>query len=508
MPTDFHYVPLTPEPLSGPEFIDQTERAINELGANIDDAQNVANQAITTANNAVTTANDALLEAQNAGADADAAQSTANTALSTANTALADAATAISTANNAFDTAAIADSNAGDALDTANTALATAETASSVAATAGQNAEQSLMTASAALDYAERAIGIFAVTAEAVDANEEYDGAEKLYLTNGSADTPNANLPSDLSAPIYFEVFITDDGASVTQTAWDTTAQKVFTRCGSVNDSDPDNPVVTWTPWNSVAVPETVKNVTVEANPSGQPAGTYLVITFDTETGDETVYINLSQVIGAYTAGNGAIDVSADNQISLKLDTTGDNPLTVTENGLAINAAVGVPSGFIGMWSGGTEQIPAGWLLCDGENGTPDLRDRFIVGAGTTYAVGDTGGAASVTPAGSISNTTAGGTVANTTITTATMPNHYHTISGGNNNYFAARGYGGGGNYGMTNINEPNITNSTYVGINWSGGGDGAHNHGFTGTSHGHTFTGAALENRPPYYALAYIMKV
>jgi hypothetical protein len=88
------------------------------------------------------------------------------------------------------------------------------------------------------------------------------------------------------------------------------------------------------------------------------------------------------------------------------------------------------------------------------------------------------------------------------------MSNHHHTIEGGNSNYFVARGYGGGGNYGMTNIGEPNIAHSTYVGIKWSGGGDGARNRGFTGTSHGHTFIGAALENRPPYYALAYIMKV
>ena len=52
-----------------------------------------------------------------------------------------------------------------------------------------------------------------------------------------------------------------------------------------------------------------------------------------------------------------------------------------------------LPAGGIILWSGAVDAIPAGWVLCDGENSTPDLRDRFVVGAGGGYAVGDTGGA-------------------------------------------------------------------------------------------------------------------
>jgi hypothetical protein len=51
-----------------------------------------------------------------------------------------------------------------------------------------------------------------------------------------------------------------------------------------------------------------------------------------------------------------------------------------------------VPSGGIIMWSGSIGAIPAGYYLCDGTNGTTDLRDRFVVGSGSTYAVGNTGG--------------------------------------------------------------------------------------------------------------------
>ena len=53
-----------------------------------------------------------------------------------------------------------------------------------------------------------------------------------------------------------------------------------------------------------------------------------------------------------------------------------------------------VPAGTIALWSGAVSAIPAGWALCDGGSGTPDLRGRFVVGAGGDYAVGDTGGAA------------------------------------------------------------------------------------------------------------------
>src|SRR5690606_35053309 len=60
-------------------------------------------------------------------------------------------------------------------------------------------------------------------------------------------------------------------------------------------------------------------------------------------------------------------------------------------------SGIGVPSGVIMMWSGSTSTIPAGWFLCNGSNGTPDLRNRFIVGAGSTYGVGATGGANEVT---------------------------------------------------------------------------------------------------------------
>jgi microcystin-dependent protein len=72
-----------------------------------------------------------------------------------------------------------------------------------------------------------------------------------------------------------------------------------------------------------------------------------------------------------------------------------------------------VPQGGIIMWSGSVANIPNNWQLCDGTNGTPDLRGLFVVGAGGAYAVGATGGANTVT------------------LTQAQIPAHNHTGSTG-----------------------------------------------------------------------------
>lgn len=52
-----------------------------------------------------------------------------------------------------------------------------------------------------------------------------------------------------------------------------------------------------------------------------------------------------------------------------------------------------LPVGIITLWYGSIGSIPSGWVLCNGANGTPDLRNKFLVGAGSTYAVDETGGA-------------------------------------------------------------------------------------------------------------------
>ena len=82
------------------------------------------------------------------------------------------------------------------------------------------------------------------------------------------------------------------------------------------------------------------------------------------------------------------------DQILLAIVNVGANVTTIINTDIQdsrcyINT---IPKNIIGIWSGSESSIPYGWKICDGTNSTPDLRDRFIVGAGTTYAVDSTGG--------------------------------------------------------------------------------------------------------------------
>ena len=135
-----------------------------------------------------------------------------------------------------------------------------------------------------------------------------------------------------------------------------------------------------------------------------------------------------------------------------------------------------VPSGGIIMWSGSVLSIPSGWFLCDGSNSTPDLRNRFIVGAGSTYSVGATGGSANAI------------LVSHTHIATVTDPTHNHGVH-----------YGAGISSGDQNDmqNNPNVNNN------------GLTANAATGITVSNSTEGSSATNAnlPPYYALAYIMK-
>jgi microcystin-dependent protein len=199
-------------------------------------------------------------------------------------------------------------------------------------------------------------------------------------------------------------------------------------------------------------------------------------------------------------------------------------------------------TGVIVMWSGSIATIPTGWVLCNGSSGTPDLRDRFIVGAGSTYAVAATGGSAtstltsnelpahthSLSASGTTSGQSAGHThtfsgttgnmSANATHThSITDPGHTHTLTYPIINAQGAQaGNEAGANTSSatTNSNTTGISivsastehTHTYSGTTSAVSGDHTHTVTVTGTS-GSTGSGAAFTNLPPYYALAYIMK-
>ena len=147
-------------------------------------------------------------------------------------------------------------------------------------------------------------------------------------------------------------------------------------------------------------------------------------------------------------------------------------------------AATPIPAGGILLWSGSIGSIPAGYVLCNGSNGTPDLRDRFVVGAGSTYAVNATGGSADAIVV----------THNHTATSTVTDAGHDHDaitqVSGSSSSGAQfANSFSGSVNTTSTQMIQTATTGITVA------------------TTTANAGTSGTNANLPPYYALCYIMK-
>ena len=158
--------------------------------------------------------------------------------------------------------------------------------------------------------------------------------------------------------------------------------------------------------------------------------------------------------------------------------------MAVSNTQLATTAFVQqfIPLGIITLWYGSTGSIPSGWYLCNGSNGTPNLVDRFVVGAGSTYAVNAAGGSPN---AALVSHT-------HTASTTVTDPGHLHAIG---QSYNIAPQGSGSEIAGQSQATAVKNTQTATTGVSAS-----------TTIS---TAGGVSNDmNLPPYYALCYIMKL
>jgi len=213
-------------------------------------------------------------------------------------------------------------------------------------------------------------------------------------------------------------------------------------------------------------------------------------------------------------------------------DSTGSSSTTLAATANAVRKAKaeaiasGVPSGCIILFAGTVAQIPSGWQLCNGSGETsngikvPDLRNRFVIGAGSTYNPGNTGGATSATTSSSGNHShsitvNSGGshshtvTVNSTTLSENQIASHRHKldIRGDDRGNAVAIGKG----QRNQNMVVPDSDNHT-------AGGSGSHTHSASSNStgsHGHTASSNTTGNHthtvntlPPYYALCYIIKL
>jgi microcystin-dependent protein len=163
--------------------------------------------------------------------------------------------------------------------------------------------------------------------------------------------------------------------------------------------------------------------------------------------GNTTVSADLTVSGGTFTVKSGSTEI-------FKVNSSG-----VQNGGL-------VPVGGIIMWSGST--VPSGWALCNGQNNTPDLRGKFVIGYNSSYALNGTGGASSVT------------------LSVANMPAHTHSYT---DYYFVDSGASTWKGGGAADANESTGKSGNYTGTTDSTGG------------------GSSFSILPPYYALAYIMR-
>ena len=250
------------------------------------------------------------------------------------------------------------------------------------------------------------------------------------------------------------------------------------------------------------------------------------IITGNTQV--QTIDTGSNGHVKVITEGGERLRISNGGQIGLSGANYGSSGQVLTSQGSGSAAAwttvIGVPSGIIAVWSGSEGSIPSGWYLCNGSNGTPDLRNRFIVGAGSgsNYSVGNTGGSDTVTlstsqiPAhshttnnhshnASVSDPGHGHSVS------VSDPGHSHNTSVTGAKLFPGYGgahvpYGGAGGYPGTHFNMSNA--NTGISANASNANTSISvSTGNANPSTNNTGGGGSHENRPPYYALCYIMK-
>lgn len=247
------------------------------------------------------------------------------------------------------------------------------------------------------------------------------------------------------------------------------------------------------------AVPRLINYQGKLTDTSGVPLNGSYAITFrlyDALSGGNMLWEETQQVVidkgivgillGSVVNLNLAFDIPY--YLEIKVGTEVMSPRQqIASSAYAITADNGVPRGMIAMWSGSVTGIPSGWALCDGTNGTPDLRDKFVKSIpNNTANPGVTGGSSTHNHAV---------TVDGHVLTMDEMPKHNHVSSNYN---------GSGNSLGYATTNAPPHGDTNY----WNFNNPGYSSYVGGNSGHSHTASSVNASSLPPYYELAFIMKL
>jgi microcystin-dependent protein len=210
-------------------------------------------------------------------------------------------------------------------------------------------------------------------------------------------------------------------------------------------------------------------------------------------SGDNQFLIQAGGGVGINGAPAGGVALTVNGEVSATSARFGSVNAT-TLSATSVSGFGTVPVGGIIIWSGAANNVPAGWALCDGTRNTPNLQGRFVIGASSGRAVGTTGGAETVT------------------LSVGQLPAHNHVVSGTTDSqgahthpfraFHANFKHAGSASEGSTKDDgDGAFTDNGAV----QSAGAHAHNINLTSTSTG---SGQAIDKMPPFYALAYIMRV
>jgi len=254
---------------------------------------------------------------------------------------------------------------------------------------------------------------------------------------------------------------------------------------------------------------------------TSNPPNGYKLTVSGSISGSNGLNIKGNTVVTGSITTNATLNVSGSSTLSgsVTLNTVADAASSSNYNFLVretngniakqINAAP-IPVGGIIMWSGTIATIPSGWELCNGSNGTPDLRNKFIVGAHSDLsgtAKSNIEGASNFNQTGGNINHSHGGSTNATTLSLNQIPAHTHTYKDSyyieyNNPGQGAGGTIGGADYVTTKYKGSGDSDGDNDWVYWRNGTTNANT--TSNASHDHNIT--ANNHLPPYFALAYIM--